>query len=342
MSFAKASTNILPLPFHSDPNLSYVRVERPGDEPAPEPGVVDVAVLDMNHRYANLGHESVIETLLGLGHRERLALGDSAPRFRVISYDVRSSAAVPAWPASRFPVVVGTGGPGALDPRLNDGVSESSQGILEDPRWEAPLWRFFDAILEEPRTAFLGICHSFGLLARWSGVAEAVLRPKAKGKSSGTVTNVLTEEALHHPWFSELWQVNGGPRIEVLDSRLFDLVPTGVSKGLVLAHEQVDATGRPGSALTMLELSRDEDGVLPRVWGVNHHPEIGDRGMQRGRLDRLEQRNEVTGAWLSERRAALDAWNTSAATEKRLQWTASFTFERPIRRYITRALMEAM
>lgn len=342
MSATDAPANIRPFPIalYSDPNLSYVRVESPGDEPPAEPDVVDIAVLDMNHHYANLGHESVVETLFGLGHRERLALGKNAPKFRVISFDVRSSGAVPVSPASRFPVVVGTGGPGSLDPRQNDGVSVSSQGILEDPRWEGPLWRFFDTILEEPRTAFLGICHSFGLLSRWAGVAEAVLRSDAKGKSAGTVPNILSEEARHHPWFSELWKASGGPRIEVLDSRLFDLMPTGASAGLILAHEEEDSTGRPGPAITMLELARDEDGVLPRVWGVNHHPEIGDKGLQRERLERLEQRHEVSPDWVAERRAALEAWNTSASTERGLQWTATFTFERPVRRYITRALME--
>lgn len=326
-------------PLFSDPSLQVLRVERSGDEPAPERGVVDVGVLDMNHRYPNLGHASVVETLLGLGHRERLALGKEAPRFRVLSYDVRSGGAVPS-DASRFPILVGTGGPGQLDPRRNDGVSESSQGIQEDPSWEAPLFALFEKVVEDDGIAFLGICHSFGLLSRWSGVAEAVLRGPAKGgKSAGVVRNFLTPKAKEHPWFSGLWQGSADGEIEVLDSRLFDLVPTGKGSAEVLAWEAPD--GGADGAVTMVEIARDSEGILPRVWGVNHHPEIGDKGLQRDRLARLASRGEVSPAWIAERRTALEAWNASEKDEQRLQLTSAFTFERPLRRYVARALAEA-
>lgn len=326
-------------PLFHDPALEYVRVERPGDEPEVEPGVVDVAVLDMNHHYPNLGHASIVETLLGFGHRERVTLGKGAPGFRVLSYDVRHGGAMPADP-TRFPVLVGTGGPGQLDPRRNDGVSASSQGIKEDPSWEAPLFRLFDRILDDERVAFLGICHSFGLLARWSGAAEAAARgPEKGGKSAGVVRNYLTDTAREHPWFSGFWQASGGAEIEVMDSRLFDLVPTGKGGVEILAHE-APGGGKDG-AITMFELARDREGFLPRVWGVNHHPEIGDRGLQRSRLSRMAKRGEVTPAWIAERRAAIDAWNASEKDERRLQQTAAYTFERPIRRYVARALSKA-
>jgi hypothetical protein len=329
-------------PLFNDPALRYVRVETSEDEPVPERGLVDVAVLDMNCGYPNLGHSSVVETLLAAANEARHAIGARAPEFRVVSYDVRGSGAVPSLEGWRFPLVVSTGGPGSLDPRDNDGVSEQSQGILEDPRWEAPLWRLFDHVMRDDSTALLGICHSFGLLARWSGIAESVLRPREKGgKSAGVVTNVLTEEAHRHPWFSALYDAAGGPEIEVLDSRLFDLLPTGRRNGSasVLAHEK-NGSGA-GEALTMLEFARDEDGILPRVWGVNHHPEIGDRGLQRDRLGRLSARGEVSDEWIAERSAALAAWNESAATERQLQATAEYTFEEPVKRYVTRALEEA-
>jgi hypothetical protein len=319
-----------------DPSLEYARIEQPGDEPPAERGVVDVAVLDMNHHYPNLGHSSIVETLLGLAQRERAELGNGAPRFRVLSYDVRSGHALPV-DASRFSFLVGTGGPGQLDPRRNDGSSETSQGIKEDPSWEAPLFSLFDRILDDERVAFFGICHSFGLLARWSGVADAVRRgPEKGGKSAGVVRNYLTESAHGHPWFSGLWQGSGGAEIEVLDSRFFDLVPTGHGKVDILAHE-VPGGGSDG-ALTMFEFARDAEGVLPRVWGVNHHPEIGDRGLQRDRLNRLKARGEVTAEWVAERRAALEAWSASSKDERRLQLTNAFTFERPLRHYVARAL----
>jgi GMP synthase-like glutamine amidotransferase len=323
---------------YGDPGLHYARVEKAGDEPAPEPGVVDVAVLDMHHGYANLGHESIVDTLLEIARQERAHL-PGAPDVRVLSYDVRAGCAVPAGLAGRFGVVVGTGGPGALDPRENDGVSEASQGIRESDAWEAPLFRFFDRVLMDPEVALLGICHSFGLMARWSGVAVPRLRTDAKGgKSMGVKGNVLTPAALEHPWFSGFARANGGETFRVLDSRLYDLVPTGTNTGLPLATEEGSAPETAGEAVTMLEFSRDEDGVGPRVWGVNFHPEIGDQGSQRTRLERLAERGEVTPAWVEERRSALDAWDQSDSAERGLQWTSSFTFEGPVRRVVARLL----
>src|SRR5947207_3246570 len=92
------------------------------------------------------------------------------------------------------------------------------------PLYDDPSLRY----VRDESTALLAICHSFGILARWSGFARAELRPRAKGgKSAGVVTNVLTPGAHAHPWFRGLWDEVGGDRIQVLDSRLYDLVPTG-------------------------------------------------------------------------------------------------------------------
>ena len=89
----------------------------------------------------------------------------------------------------------------------------------------------------------LGICHSFGLLARWGGVARAVLRgPERGGKSAGIVTNVLTDDAWAHPFFGDYFAENGGPEVKVLDSRLFDLLPTGSGAARPLGFD-CDGTG---------------------------------------------------------------------------------------------------
>ena len=317
--------------------LSYARVNARGDEPPPEKGLVDVAVLDMHHGYANLGHASIVESLLNYAHDARQGRA-GAPSVRVISYDVRRGLAVPSSPA-RFPIVVGSGGPGALDPRENDGASVGSQGILENPEWEARLFRFFDGVLASPGTAMLGICHSFGLLSRWAGVARAVLRgPERGGKSAGIVTNVLTDDARAHPFFGAYFAENGGPEVKVLDSRLFDLLPTGSRDARPLAFDCGNGGAGRGEAVTMLEFARFPGGTVPRVWGVNHHPEIGDVGLQRERLERLRENGGVSDAWYRERLAALDAWNASAATEQGLQRTTHWTFEKPLRIHLERAL----
>ena len=315
--------------------MSYARVDRPGDEPPPVRSLVDVAVLDMHHGFPNLGHASVVDRLMRIAQEERRRLGAGTPGVRVVSYDVRLGCAVPA-SAARFALVVGTGGPGALDPRENDGVSPFAQGIREDPSWEPLLWRFFDDVLSRPPAAFLGICHSFGLLARWAGFGTAVARPAAKGKSAGVVVNVLTERARSHPWFAGLYHAAGGGRIQVLDSRLFDILPSGHGPGEVLAHEATPE-GTRGEAVTMVELDRFADGA-PRVWAVNHHPEIGDAGEQRARLHRIAASRQLGEGWLEERIRALEAWNASESAERGLQVTSSFTFEAPVRAVLGRAL----
>src|SRR5262249_5571201 len=132
----------------------------------------------MNHGYPNLGHSSIVETLLGIANDERAAIGPGAPEFRVVSYNVRGGGVVPSLEGRRYPLIVGTGGPGAIDPHENDGVKEFTQGIKDDPVWEAPLHRLFERVVADPSRSLLAICHSFGLLMRWSGFARPVLRAR--------------------------------------------------------------------------------------------------------------------------------------------------------------------
>ena len=92
---------------------------------------------------------------------------------------------------------VGTGGPGHLDPRLNDGAEAGSQGIKEDPAWEPRLFELFDAIRADDEAALFAVCHTFGVMCRWLGVADAVLRgPEKGGKSSGSLVRVSPRSGL--------------------------------------------------------------------------------------------------------------------------------------------------
>jgi hypothetical protein len=61
-------------------------------------------------------------------------------------------------------------------------------------------------------------------------------------------------------------------------------------------------------------------------------------GLQRERLERLRENRGVSEAWYRERLAALAAWNASAATEQGLQRTTRWTFEKPLRCHLERAL----
>ena len=105
------------------------------------------------------------------------------------------AARFPTPPGGRHALYVGTGGPGHLDPRKNDGIADGAQGINEDPSWEAPLFRLFDAIRRSDHGVLLGVCHTFGVMCRWLGVADAgaCAAPEKGGKSSGIVDNILTD-----------------------------------------------------------------------------------------------------------------------------------------------------
>jgi hypothetical protein len=280
-----------------DARFTFARVEAPGDLPAPDAAAVDVALLDMNAGYANVGHDAIVAIVrdAALELDDELALRDRY--IRVLSYAVRDKLMVPAHESGRYRLYLGTGGPGHLDPRRNTAHNGAAE-IAEDPSWEAPLWSLFDAIAADPDAALYGVCHTFGLLCRWSGAAEPALRgPEKGGAMSGVGTNVLTPQALQHPWFGRLAAV-GGDRatIPVLDSRYYDLLPVGplVPAGATpIAFETTRAGDGPGEALTMLELARDPNGT-PRIFGVNSHPEIGAPERVAAILASLLERGTIT------------------------------------------------
>lgn len=318
----------------------YVRVERPEDVPPVHDHVVDVAVLDMNHGWPNLGHDSLVHAVQDAACDLMPLVGASGLAVRVLSYDVRRSGMIPEKPGGRFALYIGTGGPGDLDPHRNDGTSDGTQGIDEDPSWEAPLFSLFDAIAADQDAALLAVCHSFGVMCRWSRVARPVLRgPQKGGKSTGVLENVLTAEALDHPWFRRFARdLPDGQRLRVVDNRLFDLItegplPTGV---VPIAHETAGVGGPRGEAVTMLEFARDRGGVMPRVFGVNHHPEIVDRSRQLMLLRHKLDRGEVTPAWYAERAEILTRTYPDENSDQRLYLTSDYTLLAPLRFHLDR------
>ena len=143
--------------------FDYVRVGKPEDVPAYNPRVVDVPVLDMNHGWPNLGHDSLVHAVLDAGCDLVEPLQGTGLQVRALSYDVRRSGMVPDAPGRQFSLYLGTGGPGHIDPRQNDGVAEWSQGIRENPAWEGPAFRLFDDIAAQKDAALIGVCHTFGV-----------------------------------------------------------------------------------------------------------------------------------------------------------------------------------
>jgi hypothetical protein len=316
--------------------FQVVRARQVSELPPAEPHLVDVAVLDMHHGWPNLGHDAILHAMQNAlcdisGQLVKAGIG-----FRAISYDIRrGEQLIPDPPGGRHVLYVGTGGPGHLDPRMNDGVSEGSQGISEDPAWEPRLFALFDRIRASESAALLSVCHTFGVMCRWLGIADAVLRgPEKGGKSTGVVENILTDEALAHPWFSRFSEaLPDGRRLFAMDNRLYDLIPRGRMPAGVIAvsHEALGRGGARGEALTMMEVARDEAGVMPRVFGVNHHPEIVNRPRLLVTLEKQFERGDVSREWYEERKTSLTEPIADKRGDRLIHLTSSYTFMAPLR-----------
>jgi hypothetical protein len=232
-----------------DPVFSFARVERGDELPPIDDETVDIALLDMHHGWPNLGHDAIVHAVQNIVCDQTAALREAGMRVRVTSYDVRRGHRIPEPPGDRHGIYLGTGGPGHLDPHLNDGVADGSQGIKEDPAWEPMLFGLFDAVLADRDAALLAVCHTFGVMCRWLGIADAVLRgPEKGGKSSGIVDNLLTDAALEHPWFARLArELPGRRRLKILDNRLYDLLPIApLPDGVSVLSVETLGVGGPG------------------------------------------------------------------------------------------------
>ena len=305
--------------------FEYLRLE--DSVPPARADRIDVALLDMNHLWPNLGHDSLVHIALETAASFRDELERRNAKVRVMSFDVRYRNLVPA--PGRFRLFIGTGGPGHLDPRLNDGEADGSQGVDESSDWETPLFRLFDDILRDESSAMIAVCHSFGLVCRWSGIAHPVLRTE---KSSGLRINRLSDESVSHPWFEQFaGELSDHRHFHVVDNRLFDLILDDAGKTLPLAFE---AEG--SSALTMAEIARDRSGTMPRFLAFNHHPEIMDRGHVLHVLDEKRARGEVTESWYLERVSTVN--QLFGENERQSRLTSGYTLLNPLRFHLEKAI----
>ena len=87
----------------------------------------------------------------------------------------------------------------------------------------------------------------------------------------------------------------------------------------------------------MMEVARDAAGRMPRIFGVNHHPEIVDRANLMAMLKLKLERGEVTREWYEMRRSTLALHFSDAKSDGALDTTSDFTFRGPLRFHVTRA-----
>ena len=309
-------------------SFAYVRPQSAAEVPPPSREFVDVAVLDMNHAHHNAGHDSIVGLVRRLSADLAPSLESEGLAVRLTSYDVRRLAMLPPL-NDGLSLILGTGGPGHLDPRLNrrDAVDEGE--ILESTEWETPLFDFFDAVDRHDGAMLYGVCHSFGLLCRWSGVAVPVLRGEGKGGPSiGIVDNVLTPQGLEHPWFARLAShLPDGKHLPVVDSRHYDLIPTRrrFPRGIVPIAFETRPDGEAGEALTMVEFARKSNGT-PRMFAVNHHPEIPNATELDELLHRKLDEGEVSQDWYASRAALVERLQRDDHSEPARLLAAGYSF----------------
>ena len=79
----------------------------------------------------------------------------------------------------------------------------------------------------------------------------------------------------------------------------------------------------------------DGDGV-PRILGVNHHPEIVNRQRQISLLEKKRARGGVNETWFNERWAVLTGQIDDESDDRLLHLTSDYTLMGPIRAALRR------
>ena len=88
----------------------------------------------------------------------------------------------------------------------------------------------------------------------------------------------------------------------------------------------------------MLEFARDRAGSMPRIFAVNHHPEIVDRFRQIMILEQKLDRGEVSHEWYQERLEILTRTYPDENSDQRLHVTSDYTLLGPLRFHLYRAV----
>ena len=86
----------------------------------------------------------------------------------------------------------------------------------------------------------------------------------------------------------------------------------------------------------MIEVERAAGGVMPRMLGVNHHPEIVNRPRLLVMLEQKFERGDTTREWYEERKKTLTEPIADEWGDRLLHLTSSYTFMGPLRYHLYR------
>ena len=189
---------------------------------------VDVAVLDMNHGWPNLGHDSLVHAVMDASCEVTArARGGRAARAGAVVRRAPLGHAAGARPEPRFSLYLGTGGPGHLDPRANDGVRPESQGIREDAVVGASRR---SAVRRDPAPTSRRRCSPSATPSACCAAGRARPRPCCAGRRrASAAASSRTCWRCRRPSTpgSAASPSSLGPsaRLRVVENRLFDLIP---------------------------------------------------------------------------------------------------------------------
>jgi len=102
--------------------------------------------------------------------------------------------------------------------------------------------------------------------------------------------------------------------------------------------ETLGVGGPAGDGITAVEIARDPNGIMPRVFGVNHHPEIVNRPRQLTILKKRLERGSVNREWYAERAKAMTEIIGDERGDQWLHLTSSFLFFGPLRFHLYRQI----
>ena len=272
----------------------FARVERAGDLPPADPRVVDVALLDMHHGWPNLGHEALADVIQSAVCDLREHLVRVGLSVRVISYDVRRGHALPEAPGGRHAIYVGTGGPGHLDPRAQRRPRGLPGHRREPGMGEAAVRAVRRDSRRPARVALRRLPHlrrDVPLAGRGRRRAARPPRRAARAPASGTISCARRHAGIRGSRALRRASATASA------SRCWTIVsstclPTGTVPAGRPACSPWTATrtARPATRSPWSKWRDDSRGAVPRILGVNHHPEIVNRQRQLALLEKKRAR----------------------------------------------------
>ena len=168
--------------------FSYARVERAEDLPAASDQAIDVRDPRHEPRLAQPGPRLARPRRPRRGLRPAgAARGHGPADARPLLRRAPVAARCPRRRADASRSTSAPAAPATSTPARTTGSPSGARGSARIPPGKRPTFRLFDAIRADETAALLGVCHTFGVMCRWSGAARARAagqRPRARARGS--------------------------------------------------------------------------------------------------------------------------------------------------------------